>query len=129
MTRKKLPKLTDAEFEIMKIVWENDGATISHVLDSINAQKSNILKRTTIQVQMTRLEEKGWLTHRKEGRTFYYEATRGREMVSAEIAKDVGSRVFAGSYAEMVKCLFQNEKVSREEIKRIRKILKEYERG
>ena len=129
MKRKKLPKLTDAEFEIMKIVWENGEATISHVLESINALKPNILKRTTIQVQMTRLEEKGWLTHRKGGRTFYYKATRGREVVSAEIAQDISGRVFAGSYAEMVKSLFQNEKVSRQEIKRIRKILKEYERG
>ncbi len=128
MKRKKLPKLTDAEFEIMKIVWENEEATISHVLESINALKPNILKRTTIQVQMTRLEEKGWLTHRKEGRTFYYEATRGREVVSAEIAKDISGRVFAGSYAEMVKSLFQNAKVSRQEIKRIRKILEQYER-
>jgi len=129
MARKVLPKLTDAEFEIMKIVWENAEATINQVLESINAQKPNILKRTTIQVQMTRLEEKGWLTHREEARMFYYKATRGREKASAEIAKDISSRVFAGSYAEMVKCLFQNAKVSRQEIKRIRKILEAYERG
>jgi predicted transcriptional regulator len=129
MSRKKLPKLTDAEFEIMKIVWENGEATISHVLESINAQKSNILKRTTIQVQMTRLEEKGWLSHRKEGRSFFYKATRGREKVAAEITKDISNRVFAGSQAEMVKSLFQNEKVSRQELKRIRRILEKYERG
>ena len=129
MARKVLPKLTDAEFEIMKIVWENGEATINQVLESVNAQKPINLKRTTIQVQMTRLEEKGWLTHREKARVFYYKATRRREKVSAEIAKDISHRVFAGSHAEMVKSLFQNTKVSRQEIKRIRKILDAYEKG
>lgn len=129
MSRKVLPKLTDAELEIMKIVWENGEATINQVLESVNAQKPNNLKRTTIQVQMTRLEEKGWLTHREKARVFYYKATWGREKVSAEIAKDISRRVFAGSQAEMVKSLFQNTKVSRQEIKRIRKILDAYEKG
>jgi len=127
MTAKGLPKLTEAEFEIMKIVWEREEVTTNDVLEAVNACKPDELKRTTIQVQMTRLEEKGWLIHRKKSRTFYYRATRGRQEVSAEITADIKTRVFDGSYTDLVKCLFQNSKISRPELKRIRKIIDEYE--
>ena len=127
MTGKSLPKLTEAEFEIMKIVWAHGEVTTNEVLEAINARKPNKLKRTTIQVQMTRLEEKGWLIHRKHARTFSYQATRDREEVSADIARDINTRVFDGSYTALVRSLFQNSKISRQELKRIRKILDEYE--
>ena len=127
MAAKGLPKLTEAEFEIMKIVWARGEVTTNDVLEAVNARKPNKLKRTTIQVQMTRLEEKGWLIHRKESRTFYYRATRGRKEVSAEITADINTRIFDGSYTDLVKCLFQSSKISHQEIKRIRKILDEYE--
>ena len=123
----KLPKLTDPEFEIMKIVWDRGNVTINEVLETVNSKNNRDLRRTTIQVQMKRLEEKGWLTHREEGRNFLYQATRGREEVSREITSDLKKRIFDGSYANMVKALFQGSDVNSDEIKRIRKILDDYE--
>lgn len=128
MAKKTLPKLTDPEFEIMKIIWANNEVTINQVLEAINAQQKRRLKRTTIQVQMKRLEEKGWLTHREEGRIFLYQPTRGQGEVSLEIAKDIKQRIFNNSYSELIRALFQDSSVSHDEIKRIRKILDEYER-
>jgi BlaI family transcriptional regulator, penicillinase repressor len=122
-----LPKLTDPEFEIMKIVWDCGRVTINEVLDAVNSLHNRDLKRTTIQVQMKRLEEKGWLTHHEDGRNFLYEATRDREDVAREITGDIKKRIFDGSYASLVKALFHGSKVSKDEIKRIRKILDEYE--
>jgi BlaI family transcriptional regulator, penicillinase repressor len=123
----KLPKLTDPEFEIMKIVWERGKVTINEVLETINSRKKRNLRRTTIQVQMKRLEEKGWLIHQEEGRNFLYESTRGREEVSREITSDIKRRIFDGSYANLVKALFQGSDITGDEIKRIRKILDDYE--
>lgn len=123
----KLPKLTDHEFEIMKIVWDRGQVTINEVLDVVNSVHKRSLKRTTIQVQMKRLEEKGWLIHHEEGRNFLYESTRGREEVSREITSDIKRRIFDGSYANLVKALFQGSDVTGDEIKRIRKILDDYE--
>ena len=123
----KLPKLTDPEFEIMKIVWDRGKVTINEVLDAVNSLHNRDLKRTTIQVQMKRLEEKGWLVHREDSRNYIYEATRGREEVSREITSDIKKRIFDGSYASLVKSLFQGSDVTSDEIKRIRKILDDYE--
>ena len=123
----KLAKLTDPEFEIMKIVWDRGKATINEVLDAVNSLNNRNLKRTTIQVQMKRLEEKGWLTHHEEGRNFIYQSTRDREEVSREITSDIKKRIFDGSYANLVKALFHGSDVTTDEIKRIRKILDDYE--
>lgn len=123
----KLPKLTDPEFEIMKIVWDRGNVTINEVLEAVNSRNSRDLRRTTIQVQMKRLEEKGWLIHKEDGRNFLYQSTRGREEVSREITSDLKKRIFDGSYANMVKALFQGSDVTSDEIKRIRKILDDYE--
>lgn len=124
---KKLPKLTDPEFEIMKIAWERGNVTINEVLEAVNSLSRRKLKRTTIQVQMKRLEEKGWLTHQEEGQNFLYQSTRSREEVSREITTNIKKRIFDGSYANLVKTLFQESDISKDEIKRIRKILDEYE--
>ncbi len=123
----KLAKLTDPEFEIMKIVWDRGKVTINEVLDAVNTLHNRDLKRTTIQVQMKRLEEKGWLRHHEEGRNFLYEATRDREDVAREITGDIKKRIFDGSYANLVRALFHGADITGDEIKRIRKILDDYE--
>ena len=123
----KLAKLTDPEFEIMKIVWGRGKVTINEVLDAVNSIHNRDLKRTTIQVQMKRLEEKGWLTHEEDGRNFLYQSTRDREEVSREITSDLKKRIFDGSYANLVKALFHGSDVTSDEIERIRKILDDYE--
>ena len=76
MSPSPLPRLTDAEFEIMEIVWEEGETTVNHVWETINRKRKALLSRTTTLVQMNRLEEKKWLKHRTVGRTFLYSATR-----------------------------------------------------
>ena len=87
------------------------------------------MRRTTIQVQMSRLEKKGWLTHRSMGRTFYFRALRDRDEARATIARHVTKRVFGGSCADLIKCLFNHEKISPDEIERLRKLLKNAKGG
>ena len=115
--------LSAAQFDIMSVVWDQGEVTIAMVLKAINEKRRKKLRRTTIQVQMSRLEKKGWLTHRAQGRTFYYRASRDREEVLAMIAGDVTNRIFGGSCADLVKCLFDQKKISVEEIQRLRKVL------
>ena len=64
--------LTDAQREIMEIVWERGEATVSEVRDALAQRRQ--LARNTVQTMIVRLEEKGWLKHREQGRTFVYSA-------------------------------------------------------
>ena len=129
MVKKELPKLSDSEIEIMKAIWSRGTTTILEVLGIVNQGRREKLKRTTIQVQMTRLEEKGWIEHTEENRTYLYRATRGIEETSGTIVKDIADRVFDGSCSQLVKALFNNTKVKKEEIEELRNLLKSYEGG
>ncbi len=129
MGKKLPPPLSDAQFEIMSVIWNKGEATINEVLEEVNAARQDSLRRTTIQVQMSRLEKKGWLTHRSAGRTFYFRPLRDREEARAAIAGRVTRRIFGGSCADLVKCLFSHEKISRREIERLRELLENAKGG
>jgi len=122
--RNKKPKLSDANLEIMKLVWQKGEMTINQVLEAINASRKKKLKRATIQVQMRRLEKYGWLRHRKENREFYYAPLRGEDEAKLNILQSIRDHLFGGSYAELVKCLFSGSPVPDEEINRTKEFLK-----
>jgi predicted transcriptional regulator len=121
--KKKIQKLSDANLEIMNIVWERGEVTINDVHKEINLKRKDTIKRATIQVQMKRLERYGWLKHKKVGREFYYSALRDQEESSKDILNNVRKKVFGGSRAELVRCLFADSKASSEELDRIMEYL------
>jgi predicted transcriptional regulator len=128
MNKNKAANLSPANFEIMKIVWEKGEVTINDVVDAINTQRTDKLRRTTIQVQMNRLEEYGWLKHRKEGRTFYYTAVKEKQKTRREIVMDIKERVFSGSHTELVKCLVDGSDLKPKDIKELRQLLDQYDK-
>ena len=129
MRESSLPKLTDAEFEIMDIVWDERETTVNHVWETINRQRHTPLSRTTIQVQMNRLEDKKWLKHLKQGRTFYYYPTRQRDQTLESIVEEVHGRFFKGSSTDLVQCLFKSQKISKAEIQKLKEIIANHEGG
>jgi BlaI family transcriptional regulator, penicillinase repressor len=125
MTRKKQRrKLSPANLEIMKVVWEKGEVTVNVVAEAVNAKRKNPVRRTTIQVQMNRLEDYGWLKHREEGRSYVYSAAAEKHKTRREILEDIKNRVFGGSRADLVKCLIEDENVTPEELKELRELLK-----
>ena len=128
MTKKRIPKLSPANLEIMKIVWRLGEASVNDVFEAINTHKKDKLRRTTIQVQINRLEEYGWLKHREIGRTHYFRAVRGKEKTERDIIIDIKNRVFSGSRMDLVKSLLDDSDLKPEEIQELRDLLNEYEK-
>ena len=122
--KKRNRKLSPANLEIMKVVWDKVDVTINDVSDAINAKRKNKIRRTTVQVQMSRLEDYGWLKHTEKGRTYVYSTVVEKHKTRREILEDIKNRVFGGSRAELVKCLIEDSDVSSEEIKELRALLK-----
>jgi len=122
-------KLSDANLEIMKVIWRKGGeVTINDIFEAVNAGRRKKVIRATIQVQMRRLEAYGWLKHRIQEREFIYTALRGEDEAKRGILDGIRDRVFGGSTTELVKCLFENRAISAEELRRIQEIL-DKERG
>lgn len=120
------PPLSDAQREIMDVIWKQGEMSASEVRDVIGRRRH--LARNTVQTMLVRLEEKGWLTHRQRGRTFYYSAKRPRRMNLGSRVTQMIDRLFGGSPEEMVTALLEHRGLTTEEAKRIREMIEESER-
>lgn len=121
MAKADLSPLTNAQREIMEIVWQRGEVTVSQVRDALAERRE--LARNTVQTMIVRLEEKGWLKHREEGRTFVYSANRPRSVsLGAKVAQMV-DRLFAGSPEDMVTALIEYRGLSRQGAERIRDMI------
>ncbi len=121
MTRPDTTPLTAAQREIMEVVWDNDEVTVTQVRDVLGKKRE--VARNTIQTMIVRLEERGWLKHREDGRTFWYSANRPRTTsLGAKVAQMV-DRLFGGSPEEMVNALMEYRGLTADEAERIRAMI------
>jgi len=123
--KKSEGKLTDAELEIMHVVWELDGGTVRQVYEILNQQRP--LAYTTVMTMMNILEEKGHLTRRKEGRAYHYQPVRPKSQVISGMVDDFVGRVFEGSAAPLVVSLVKDKKISKKDLDEIARMIKETE--
>jgi len=121
MTHADLSPLSEAQREIMEIIWDKREATVSEVRDALLETRE--VARNTVQTTMVRLEEKGWLKHRTIGRTFVYSANvPKRSSLGAKVAQMV-DRMFSGSADELMTALMEYRGLSEEEAERIREMI------
>jgi BlaI family transcriptional regulator, penicillinase repressor len=123
--KKQKRKLTDAELEIMHVVWELDGGTVRQVHELLNQQRP--LAYTTVMTMMNILEEKGHLTRRKEGRAYRYQPVRPKSQVISGMVDDFVGRVFEGSAAPLVVSLVKDKKISKKDLDEIARLIRETE--
>lgn len=121
----KLPKLTPSEFEIMDVVWKNGSATVGMILDAVNTTRSEELRRSTIRVQVVRLEKKGWLKSEQKG-SLRYMAAISKSEATREIVEDIKVRAFKGSCFEMIKALLSHSRADVDEIQRIKTFINKH---
>ena len=115
-TRYGLGKL---QTEVLELVWEMGEATVSQLVRRI--EKKRPVTYTTVLVAMQKLEKKGWLTHRSEGRAYVYRAVKSRESVNAKLLKDVLKTAFGGD-AHLLLCNLLDEcSLDDEELLELRK--------
>ena len=127
MKKSRLPKLTPSEFEILDAVWNAGELTVKQIMRRINEAHNSNLTRSTIQLRVERLKEKGWLIYHQEGNKFFYRSTTPRSEASASIAPDIGHRIFGGSCAELVKTFFDRPTVTSDEIMQLRQLIDKHE--
>lgn len=102
---------------------------MTEVMNRVNEAGEKTFSRSTIQVQMQRLAEKGWLKHKDQGKTFFYSATVERSEATARIAEDVKKRVFGDSCAELVRALLDNSLISSSDIADLKKLIDQYSKN
>jgi BlaI family transcriptional regulator, penicillinase repressor len=98
MSNTRTPALGHLEQEVMEIVWSRNSVTADDCRAALLArQPERSLKESTIRTVLRRLEEKGYLAHDVEGRTFIYRAALGRGIVAGRAVKNIIDRFCGGS--------------------------------
>ena len=123
MAKTRLHRLGDLQLRIMKILWGTGEATVGAVHEELAREKD--LAYTTIATMLRKMEARGLVKHRLEGRSFVYRAAVGEEAVSRGMADHLLDRLFEGSLADMVHHLLSTRDISREELKRLEKLIAE----
>ena len=118
-------KLTDAELEIMHVVWELDSATVREVHECLNQRRQ--LAYTTVMTMMNILEEKGHLTRRKQGRAYRYEPVRPKAQVISGMIDDFVGKVFEGSARPLLLSLVKDRKLSEKDLEEIADMIRDTE--
>jgi BlaI family penicillinase repressor len=115
------PPLSQAQLEIMNVVWEQGEATVSTVWKALAAQRP--VARNTVQTMMVRLEEKGWLRCSTAGHAFRYQAAKPREEVLGGMVQRLVDSAFGGSAEGLVLALLHGRGVTPAEVQRIRRMI------
>ena len=123
--KNETPKLTNAELEIMHVVWGFDGATVREVHERLNQRRT--LAYTTVMTMMNILEEKGHLTRHKQGRAYRYEPVRPKSQVISGMVDDFVGKVFEGSARPLVLGLVKERKLSKKDLEEIARMIRESE--
>ncbi len=115
------PPLSAAQLEVMHVVWERGDVSITEVWHALAERRK--VARATVQTVMTRLEEKGWLTHRNVGQAFLYSAVVDREATQGRLVQDLIEEGFQGAADGLVWALLQGRGISAEEAQRIQQMI------
>jgi BlaI family penicillinase repressor len=98
MRGESLPDLGDLEREVMQLIWANGSLTAEFVRERLARR----LKESTVRTVLRRLEEKGYVNHAVEGRTYVYQATHPRGKVAAKAVQRIVDLFCNGSVEEVL---------------------------
>src|SRR6187399_1338322 len=98
-----LPSLSRSQREIMEIVWDRGEVSANDVRDILSVTRD--LAKNTVRTLLERMEVKGWLKHREDGRTFLYSAIQPREASVGQKVLEVVDQLCGGSPEELVTAL------------------------
>lgn len=124
---KTIPKPTEKELEILRIVWEKGPVSVKDVHETLGGDEAN--GYTTILKLMQIMHEKGQLVRQKSGKLHLYSALLSRENTQQQLLDKIIDTVFRGSATQLVLSALGSRKSSKRELKAIRDYLDQLEEG
>ncbi|MGB8509974.1 MAG: BlaI/MecI/CopY family transcriptional regulator [Pyrinomonadaceae bacterium] len=127
MPKRQLPRPTDAELEILKVLWRRGPSTVREVFK--DHSRSRDFGYTTVLKMMQIMADKGLVVRDERERAHVYEARLKEEQTQRQLVGDLLQRAFEGSTMKLVMQALSSEKASAVELSEIRKMLDELESG
>ena len=123
---KGMPKPTDAELEILQVLWQRGPSTVREVQEEINQTKA--AGYTTVLKLMQIMTEKELVRRDESQRAHVYVARLPQEQTQRQLIGDLLDKAFEGSAAKLVMQALATKKASSHELSEIRRLLDEYEK-
>lgn len=117
----KLPQISEAEFEVMKIVWKNAPISTNDITEQL--LKTTNWSPKTIQTLIKRLVTKGVLTYEKQSRVFVYTPIVKESDYIGQESNSFLARFYNGDITALLSAYIENDKLSETEIDTLRSLL------
>ena len=116
-----MAKISSAEWEVMRVLWTK-GETTSTEITLILSTKQD-WSASTVKTLLGRLADKGYLTSRREGRTYLYQAVLNEEEANITAVQEVLSKICLTKHHHLLGKLIQQTPMTKEQIKDLQEIL------
>ena len=126
MSNKTIPKPTESELEILKVLWEHGPSSVRFVNDEINKRKET--GYTTSLKFMQIMLEKNLLVRNTDTRSHIYDAAISQEETQRDLLGKFVDNVFGGSAMSLVMQALGDHDASKEELEKIKALIEKIEK-
>ncbi len=119
-------RLGDLQLAIMRQLWRRGEASVAEVHGDLEEARG--LAPTTIATMLTKMETKGVVTHRAEGRRYLYRPTVSEAAVRRTMVSELTDRLFRGEVTALVSHLLAEHEIDPQEMERLKELVAEHER-
>jgi BlaI family transcriptional regulator, penicillinase repressor len=122
-------ELGDLERQVMQLLWSHDRLTADTLRELLAQIRPRRLKDSTVRTVLRRLEEKGYVAHTVDGRTFVYRATEPRSRVAARAVKRIVDWFCDGSLDEVLVGMVDSAMLDRHQLQVLAERIEKANRG
>jgi BlaI family transcriptional regulator, penicillinase repressor len=119
--------LTDLQLAIMRILWDRAEATVLDVQTRLRPERD--LAQTTIATLLSRLEKRGVIEHRLDGRQFVYRPLITEQAVRRSMVSELTELLFDGSSAALMSHLLRSRDMNPGDLDRVKRMIADAENG
>lgn len=129
MKMKELPRPTETELEILRVLWQCGPSTVRQVHKVLSNQRETDVGYSTALKMLQVMTQKGLVERDDSDRPQIYRAALPQEQTQKQLVKDLLHRAFGGSRRQLVMHALSDEKASEEELAQIEQLLDKIEGG
>jgi len=119
-------QLTELQHAVMRVLWDRGEATVAEVQERLLPQRT--LAPTTVATLLKRLEKRGLLQHRTEGRHYVYRACVSEEEIRRSMLTELADRVFQGDVTALLSQLLDAREMKPGDLEKVKALIEAHER-
>ncbi|WP_158751200.1 BlaI/MecI/CopY family transcriptional regulator [Acidobacterium sp. S8] len=123
LKRQSLPKPTEGELELLRVLWEKGPATVRELHDEVNLQRA--VGYTSVLKILQIMTEKGLVEREESGKAHIYRSAASQEETQNQLLRDLSERLFSGSAAQLAMHALAMQPASAEELDEIRTLIEQ----